>query len=156
MAPESLLDLEKIVFNFFKGLPQATIICISILGDDYASWLKNLLPDEPAHSWIIFSRLNSDCAPIVIILPIVSALAGSQDYEDSSSDILFEKKSSDKLWHCPWGHAVVDEIAPLFRTILEESYLSSSGYTTLEDTKENRLIWWNQRRKLDQWLSDLL
>ncbi|XP_076893503.1 separase-like isoform X3 [Bidens hawaiensis] len=156
LAPESVSDLEEFILNFFQGLPLATIICISILGDDYTSWLSNLSPDRPTHSCIMLSRLNSDCAPIVIILPIVSVLAASPDDEDSSSDILLEKKSSDKPWHCPWGHTAVDEIAPLFRTILEESYTSSYGYTTLEDTNQNRFKWWNQRRKLDQWLSDLL
>ncbi|KAI3774516.1 hypothetical protein L1987_49074 [Smallanthus sonchifolius] len=156
LAPESVLDLEDFILKFFQGLPGATIICISILGDD-ACWLRTFLPYEPSnHSWIMFSRLNSDCAPIVIVLPIASILLGSPNDEDSSSDILFEKKSSDKLWHCPWGHTVVDEVAPLFRTILEESYLSSSGYTTLEDTKQNRLIWWNRRRKLDQRLGEFL
>ncbi|KAL8258352.1 hypothetical protein R6Q59_030393 [Mikania micrantha] len=157
LAPESILDLEEFILNFFQGLPQATIICISVLRDDYANWLKNILPYKfPTHPWIMFSRLNSNCAPIVIVLPISSIISGRLDDEDSSSDILSEKLSSDKSWHCPWGHTVVDEIAPLFRTILEESYLSSFGYTDLEDTKQNRLIWWNQRRKLDQWLCFLL
>ncbi|KAL8258316.1 hypothetical protein R6Q59_030357 [Mikania micrantha] len=157
LAPESVLDLEEFIFNFFQGLPQATIICISVLRDDYANWLKNILPyKSPTHSWIMFSRLNSNCAPIVIVLPISSIISGRLDDEDSSSEILSENLSSDKSWHCPWGHTVVDEIAPLFRTILEESYSSSFGYTDLEDTKQNRLIWWNQRRKLDQWLCFLL
>ncbi|KAJ0743876.1 putative separase [Helianthus annuus] len=156
LAPESLLDLEEFVLNFFQGLPRATIICISVLGDDYASWLRNLLLYEPTHSWIMLSRLNLDCAPIVVILPIVSISKGSEDDEHSSSGNLFEKKSSDKPWHCPWGRTVVDDIAPLFRTILEESYLSASGFPTLENTNQNRLRWWDQRRKLDQWLSDLL
>ncbi|KAK1417650.1 hypothetical protein QVD17_26781 [Tagetes erecta] len=155
LAPDSILDLEGFVLKFFQGLPRATIICISILGDDYASWLRNLLPCKPTQSCIMFSRLNSDCAPMVVVLPIVPILAGRTDDGDSSSD-MFIKMSTDKPWHCPWGHTAVDEIAPLFRTILEESYLSSSGYTALEDTKQNRLIWWNQRRKLDRWLGDLL
>ncbi|KAL8218762.1 hypothetical protein R6Q57_022135 [Mikania cordata] len=157
LAPESVPDLEEFILNFFQGLPQATIICISVLRDDFANWLKNMLPYKfPTHPWIMFSRLNSNCAPIVIVLPISSIISGRLDDEDSSCDILSEKLSSDKSWHCPWGHTAVDEIAPLFKTILEESYSSSFGYTDLEDTKQNRLIWWNQRRKLDQWLCFLL
>nr|XP_043623197.1 separase [Erigeron canadensis] len=157
LAPESVLDLEDFVLMFFKGLPRTTIICISMLGDGYANWLRDLLPhDSPIYAWIMFSRLNLDCSPVVVVLPVDSILAGSStDDEYLSSTILFDKQHSDKSWNCPWDHTIIDEVAPLFRRILEGNYLSSSG-STMEDTNTNRKLWWNQRRKLDQWLSDLL
>ncbi|WKA01366.1 hypothetical protein VitviT2T_019649 [Vitis vinifera] len=59
-----------------------------------------------------------------------------------------EHKDLDKQWHSPWGSTVVDDVAPAFKTIVEENYLSSSTFH-LDDTKENRLQWWTQRKKLD-------
>ncbi|KAF5949976.1 hypothetical protein HYC85_011969 [Camellia sinensis] len=56
---------------------------------------------------------------------------------NSGSGILFEDKICIKRWHCPWDSIVVDYIAPVFRLILEENYLSSS-MQPLEDTKKNR------------------
>jgi separase len=61
----------------------------------------------------------------------------------------------DKHWHCPWGSTVVDDVAPTFRFILEENYLSSSKFP-LEDTKENRNLWWTKRKELDHRLGKLL
>lgn len=49
---------------------------------------------------------------------------------------------------------MVDRVAPEFRMILEESYLSSS--IEEEDTKENRALWWMWRNKLDRRLCKLL
>ncbi|GJS63270.1 separase [Tanacetum coccineum] len=125
LAPESVMDLEKFIINFFANLPHATIVCISVLGDTYARFLRKLMPHEyPARAWIMFSRLNSDHAPIVIALPLGSVLAGSlEDDQDLSSCIL---PSSVKSWHCPWDHTVIDEVAQLFRSILEKSYASIS------------------------------
>lgn len=60
-----------------------------------------------------------------------------------------------KHWHCPWNFSVIDEVAPMFKIVLEENYLSSSNYP-LEDTKENRTLWWNRRKTLDSQLGYLL
>ncbi|XP_024980177.1 separase [Cynara cardunculus var. scolymus] len=157
LAPESVLDLEGFVLKFLQGLPHVTIVCISMLGDDFASLLRELLPYNPStHAWIMLSRFNSDSIPVVIVLPIDYILSeSSEEGEDSSSSFLFNKKTSVKSWHCPWGHTIVDEVAPLFKMILEENYTSSSAYP-LEDTKKNRLLWWTQRRKLDECLSVFL
>nr|GEU88271.1 separase isoform X1 [Tanacetum cinerariifolium] len=154
LAPESVMDLEEFIIKFFLDLPRATIVCISVLGDTYACFLRDLLPYEySAHAWIMFSRLNSDNAPIVIALPLGSILAGSLEDDEDSSSCIFS--SCGKSWHCPWDHTIIDEVAPLFRRILEQNYASTSGHT-LEDTKQNRSLWWNQRKKLDQCLGDLL
>ncbi|GKC28178.1 separase isoform X1, partial [Tanacetum coccineum] len=98
------------------NLPRATIVCISVLGDSYARFLRKLMPHEYS------ARLNSDHAPIVIALPLGSVLADDQDL---SSCIL---SSCVKSWHCPWDHTVIDEVAPLFRSIMEKNYASTSGY----------------------------
>ena len=74
---------------------------------------------------------------------------------NSNFRIHYEHKDLDKQWHCPWGSTVVDDVTPAFKTILEENYLSSSTFP-LDDTKENRLQWWTQRKKLDHRLGKLL
>ncbi|CAL5411050.1 unnamed protein product [Camellia sinensis] len=79
----------------------------------------------------------------------------SDNDTNSGSGILFEDKICVKRWHCPWGSTVVDYIAPVFRLILEENYLSSS-MQPLEDTKKNRSLWWMQRKSLDQGLGKFL
>jgi len=57
-------------------------------------------------------------------------------------------------WHCPWGFTVVDDVAPAFKTILEENYLSSRSPS--EDTTQNRMLWWKWRKNLDHRLDKLL
>ncbi|KAK1435343.1 hypothetical protein QVD17_01104 [Tagetes erecta] len=154
LAPKSVLELEAFILEYFRGLPRATIICLSMLGDAYASWLGDLLPCKPhTRAWVMFSRLNSDCAPFVVVLPIDSILAGSlKDNEDTSSDIIFDTNCSDDPWVCPWGRTItlVDEIAPLLRKILEENYVLSTKKCTSRDPKGNK------KRKLDQRLCNLL
>ncbi|CAL5431756.1 unnamed protein product [Camellia sinensis] len=79
----------------------------------------------------------------------------SDNDANSGSGILFEDKICVKRWHCPWGSTMVDYIAPVFRLILEENYLSSS-MQSLEDTKKNRSLRWMQRKSLDQRLGKIL
>lgn len=82
--------------------------------------------------------------------------ASDDDDNDASSgfDTLCECENSSKHWHCPWGFTVVDEVAPAFKMILEENYLSS--VFPLEDTKSNRMLWWKWRKKLDHRLDKLM
>ncbi|GFY89199.1 separase [Actinidia rufa] len=157
LAPELLQDLEGYMLRFFQGLPCTTIVCISMLGGDFASLLTELLDYRScAHAWILLSRFNSNSQPVVILVPVESVLEeGTEDDTNSGSGILFEDKSHVKHWHCPWGATVVDQVAPDFRMILKENYLSSSMHP-LEDTKMNRSIWWMQRKNLDQRLSNFL
>lgn len=84
-----------------------------------------------------------------------SEASDDDDDEASSPGILLESKNFVKRWHCPWGSTVVDDVAPMFKLILEQNYLSSSTYP-LEDTKKTRSLWWMQRRKLDQYLGNFL
>ncbi|XP_057494488.1 LOW QUALITY PROTEIN: separase-like [Actinidia eriantha] len=157
LAPGLLQDLEGYVLRFFQCLPCTTIVCISLLGGDFASLLTELLNYRScAHAWILLSRFNSNSQPVVILVPVESVLEeGTEDDTNSGSGILFEDKSHGKHWHCPWGSTVVDQVAPEFRMILKENYLTSSMHP-LEDTKMNRSIWWMQRKNLDQRLSNFL
>lgn len=63
--------------------------------------------------------------------------------------------NSGKKWHCPWGSTVVDNVAPAFKMILEENFMTSSG-CPLEDTKSTRSLWWMVRKKVDHQLGKLL
>ncbi|WJZ84204.1 hypothetical protein VitviT2T_003819 [Vitis vinifera] len=142
--------LEEFVKKFLKDLPCTTVICISLLGGGLASLLSELLNyPSSVNAWVLLSHLNMKSQPVVILLPVDSVLEEvSDDDASSESGIHYEHKDLDKQWHSPWGSTVVDDVAPVFKTIVEENYLSSSTFP-LDDTKENRLQWWIQRKKLD-------
>lgn len=82
----------------------------------------------------------------------------SLDMSDNSANLssteATQVKSLKGPWLCPWGATVVDEVAPAFKSILEESYSSSS--TPEEDTIESRGLWWKKRKKLDHRLGIFL
>ncbi|KAK7839536.1 separase [Quercus suber] len=157
LAPDSIKDLEEFVAKFFVGLPCMTVICISLLGGAYASLVKDLLCYPTCvHAWMLVSRLNSKRQPVVVLLPVDPVIEdASDDDANSGSDKLYKSMDLGEHWHCPWGSTVVDDVAPVFKLILEENYLSSSMFP-LEDTKRNRTLWWMWRKKLDCRLGKLL
>jgi len=78
LAPESVADLEGFILKFFQELPHVTIICISMLGDDFAGLLRELLPyNSSTHAWIMLSRFNPDSMPVVVLLPVDYIFAGN-------------------------------------------------------------------------------
>ncbi|KAF9685049.1 hypothetical protein SADUNF_Sadunf03G0013900 [Salix dunnii] len=158
LAPESLQDLEQFVIEFYSDLPCTTVICISLIGGPCANLLKDLLQYPSCISaWMLLSRLKFKTQPIMMLLPVNTILEETSDDDCAMSctgDFLVSN-NWDKHWHCPWGSTVVDDVAPTFRFILEENYLSSSKFP-LEDTKENRTLWWMKRKKLDHQLGKLL
>ncbi|XAR49404.1 Separase [Bertholletia excelsa] len=156
LAPESPHELEGYVLRFFQGLPSTAIICLSLFGGAFASLLTELLGySSCTRAWILLSRLSSN-SPTVILLPVDSSFEEAfNDDISSCTKILFEEQSSSRRWKCPWGSTVIDDIAPVFRVILEENYLSSSMHPS-EDTKTNRSLWWMQRKSLDQRLGKFL
>ncbi|XP_052179939.1 separase isoform X3 [Diospyros lotus] len=156
LAPKSLQDLEEHVLRFFLHLPHTTIISLSLLGGALASFLTELL-DYPSctHAWILLSRLNANNQPVVALLPVDSILEDSDDDTNYSHGIPNKDYKLVKHWHCPWGFTVVDGVAPVFRIILEENYISSSTHPS-EDTKQNRSSWWMQRKSLDRRLGKFL
>ncbi|XP_010245919.1 PREDICTED: separase isoform X3 [Nelumbo nucifera] len=161
VAPEKVEDLEEFVTGFFVSLPTTTVICISLLGGGCASLLRGMLNCPSSLPWMLLSRLNSKRRPIVTLLPLNLVLQESLDDVDDDDDAIFrrgsisEENGSSKKWSCPWGYTVVDDVAPLFKSILEENYLSSS-VSPLDDTQKNRLLWWTRRKKLDYRLGKLL
>lgn len=80
-------------------------------------------------------------------------LEAADDVPEFTSSFPFEVK--DKHWHCPWVSSVINDVAPVFRDILESNYLSSSAHL-LEDTTESRLSWWKWRKQLDKRLANFL
>ncbi|KAI3445664.1 hypothetical protein Pfo_002329 [Paulownia fortunei] len=153
-APESCEDLEEFVLRFFQGLPSTPVICISLVAGADASLLRELLHCSPTvRAWILLSHLSSDNQH-VILLPLYEMLAVS-DNDASSSSIVFNCKDSVKQWQCPWVSSVIDDIAPVFRHVLEGNYYSSSEYF-LEYIKEDTSLWWMQRNRLDECLSKFL
>ncbi|KAK9167645.1 hypothetical protein Scep_002836 [Stephania cephalantha] len=157
LAPEKLDDLEQFVIEFFEGLPSVPIICITLLSTDFAHLLRNILPCSPSFStWMLLSRLGLKGQPIVLLLPIALIDEGADLDGDTlpARESVYEGKESDKKWQCPWSHTIVDDVAPQFKRILEENYLSS--FSSLSVSQESRLLWWTWRRKLNDHLDKFL
>ncbi|CAE6181743.1 unnamed protein product [Arabidopsis arenosa] len=153
LAPERTQDLVQFAKEFFINLPSSTIICISLLGGALNQLLQELMHiRSPVCAWVLISRLNPESQPVATLLPVDSIL--EDDSANLSSTEATQVKSLKGPWLCPWGATVVDEVAPAFKSILEESYSSSS--TPEEDTVESRCLWWKKRKKLDHRLGILL
>ncbi|KAK6156938.1 hypothetical protein DH2020_011186 [Rehmannia glutinosa] len=153
-APESCEDLEEFVLRFFQGLPSTPVICISLVAGVDASLLSELLHCSPTvQAWILLSHLSSDNQHVVL-LPVYETLEASDD-DASSSSVVFDCKDFVKQWQCPWVSSVIDDIAPVFRHVLEGNYYSSSEYF-LKYIKENTTLWWAQRNRLDECLGKFL
>ncbi|KAK4438264.1 Separase [Sesamum alatum] len=154
-APESCEKLEEFVLRFFQGLPSTPVICISLVVGADAGLLRELLHCSPTiRAWILLSHLSSD-NPHVILLPVCKTLEEVSDDDTSSSSVVFNCKDFVKQWQCPWVSSVIDEIAPVFRHILEGNYYSSSEHF-LESIRENTSLWWMHRKRLDERLSKFL
>ncbi|TKY71312.1 Separase protein [Spatholobus suberectus] len=154
LVPDTTVDLAEYVKKFLAGLPSTTIIGISLLGRDYTSLLQELLSYPTCvQAWMLVSRLNFKNEPVVVLLPLDSIL---QDEGDLSTGLgTFPKcEGHSEKWRCPWGFTVVDDVAPAFKTILEENYLSTISPS--EDTTQNRMLWWKRRKNLDHCLDKLL
>ncbi|XP_020551646.1 separase [Sesamum indicum] len=155
LAPESSEKLEEFVLRFFQGLPSTPVICISLVAGADAGLLRELLHCSPTiRAWILLSHLSSD-NPHVILLPVCKTLEEVSNDDTSSSSVVFNCKDFVKQWQCPWASSVIDEIAPVFRHILEGNYYSSSEYF-LEYIRENTSLWWTHRNRLDERLCKFL
>lgn len=92
------------------------------------------------------------------MIPVLKYSAEPAENEDDANidfGELYWKKTCGRHWHCPWGSTIVDEVAPGFKLILEDSYLSSSAFPS-EDNQRTRSLWWMYRKKLDHCLGELL
>ncbi|XP_058750289.1 separase-like isoform X2 [Vicia villosa] len=154
VAPDSTVDLAESVKKFFAGLPLTTIIGISLLEPEYTCLLQELLPHPRCvKAWMLVSRLNFKTEPVVMLLPLDSVLQDEGDVR-TGSDVFQIFQNPSKVWHCPWGFTMVDDIAPAFKTILKENYLQTVA--RFENTMENRISWWKQRTNLDHCLDKFL
>uniref|UniRef100_J3LHH6 separase n=1 Tax=Oryza brachyantha TaxID=4533 RepID=J3LHH6_ORYBR len=150
--------LEIHIIEFFDKLPDVPIVCISMLEGDFVNVLGEilLLPSFfPA--WMLLSRFDSTNKPITMLLP-VDAISEETQHEDSYSKELGNPvRSSDKNWQCPWGYTIIDYVAPTFKKILEENFISLSSATlTLSDGQANHVRWWSYRMKLNNHLDKIL
>ncbi|CAN1263571.1 ESP1 [Linum perenne] len=151
VAPASVDELENFVTEFFADLPNTTIMCISLISDPLTILLQEFLAyPRDIHAWLLSSRLNSKNQPLVTLLPLYSSL----EDDDSCYGEIAKSVGSSKKWCCPWGMTVIDEVAPVFRNILEANYLSSS--TLPADSKVSKTLWWARRKRLDCQLDEFL
>ncbi|KAG2240437.1 hypothetical protein Bca52824_090755 [Brassica carinata] len=157
LAPERTQDLVKFAEEFFNNLPSSTIVCISLLGGAFGQLLQELMQiRSPVCAWVLISRLNLKSEPVAALLPVDSVIEVdmSDDSGNLSSTEATQVKNLESRWLCPWGSSVVDDVAPVFKSILEESHASSGSL--VEDTKEHRHSWWEKRKKLDHHLRKFL
>ncbi|KAJ8471851.1 hypothetical protein OPV22_026194 [Ensete ventricosum] len=158
-VPEKLEDLEEHVTGFFKCLPTIPIICISMLGSDYANLIgEMLLLPSFFPAWILLSRLLANSQPVVMLLP-VNLLQEEVQLEDGISDQKFSDvdTGSIKHWHCPWGYTVIDCVLPSYKQLLEENFLLLSNTTfAAADIQMKNASWWSQRTMLNNRLNKLL
>lgn len=76
---------------------------------------------------------------------------------DSSIKDLGNLMKIDKKWQCPWGYAITDYVAPIFKNILEENFVSLSSATiTMNAVQADHVRWWSHRMKLNNYLDSTL
>ncbi|XP_068651534.1 separase [Aristolochia californica] len=156
LVPEKLEDLENFVETFFNGLPNVPIVCISMLGRNYANLVGQMLHVPSTFpAWLLFSRFYSDRKPFIMFIPVDSFVEENQSGDDDPTTPVSEGNKFNQKWICPWGYTTVDDIAPQFRSILEENYLSTSNPPQV-DTQKTRIKWWIQRTRLNDRLDTFL
>ncbi|WVZ73465.1 hypothetical protein U9M48_021768, partial [Paspalum notatum var. saurae] len=107
------------------------------------------LPDVP----VVY---DSTSTPTTLLLP-VDAISEMQFEESSIADMGNPVSILDKKWQCPWGYAITDYVAPIFKNILEENFMSLSTTThTRNDVKADPVRWWSHRMKLNNYLDNAL
>lgn len=77
-------------------------------------------------------------------------------FEDSFKGLGNPIRVSDN-WRCPWSYGITDYVAPIFKNILAENFMSLSGATfTANDVKADRVRWWAHRKQLNNYLANTL
>ncbi|KAJ3694888.1 hypothetical protein LUZ60_000265 [Juncus effusus] len=153
---ERIEQLEDHVAHFFKKLPSVPIICMSMLGDDYANFLGEtlILPPFPP-AWIILSRINSTNQPITMLLPINPITDVKKEERDCSKESSEIKEGELKIWNCPWDRSVLDEVAPSFKLLMENNYLSMSK--SLSNKKKfDKDNYWQRRFEINYQMQQFL
>ncbi|KAL0912981.1 hypothetical protein M5K25_016406 [Dendrobium thyrsiflorum] len=155
---ENLEKLGEFVEDFFHGLPRISILCISLLDGDYVNLLGEvlILPSFfPA--WLLITRFDANRQPIVMFLPVNSISEGYLPNSNSRKVFIRENQDLVSDWPCPWSGAVIDDVAPSYRFILEENFSSLSNQVLSEaEARLNYNKWWSRRMNLDNELNNLL
>ncbi|XP_072151631.1 separase isoform X3 [Setaria viridis] len=154
--------IEKHITEFFQKLPDVPVVCVSMLGGDYANVIAKFVLDPsyfPSYfpAWMLLSRFDSTGEPTTMLLPVDAISGGSQSEDSSIKDLGNPIGVLDKKWQCPWGYAITDYVAPTFKKILEENFVSLSSATlTINDVHADHVRWWSHRMKLNNCLDNML
>ncbi|CAL4967209.1 unnamed protein product [Urochloa decumbens] len=144
-------NIEKHIKEFFQNLPDVPVVCISMIGGDFVDILEGflLLPSSfPA--WMLLSRFDSADEPTTMLLPVAAI---SKETKSAGSSIRDSMRNLDKKWQCPWGYSITDYVAPSFKNILEENFVSLSSATVATNAvKSDHVRWWSHRTKLNDYL----
>ncbi|KAK1280335.1 hypothetical protein QJS04_geneDACA020656 [Acorus gramineus] len=87
----------------------------------------------------------------------ISLLGGTRQSDDACSFSGCASDSSEEHvnWECPWAYSVVDDVAPQFKAILKENYLSNLTLTSA-DSKIDGFTWWSRKLQLNDRLDKFL
>ncbi|XP_066323302.1 separase-like [Miscanthus floridulus] len=103
-----------------------------------------------------FLRFDSTNEPTTMLLP-VDAISEMQFEDSCIKDLGNPTRVLDKKWQCPWGYGITDYVAPVFRNILEENFMSLSSATlTINDVNADHVRWWSHRMRLNNYLANTL
>ncbi|AQK56302.1 Separase [Zea mays] len=156
LSSRDIKYIEKHMTEFFQKLPDVPVLCISMLGGDYVNALLKFHCHPPFFpAWMLLSRFDSTNEPTTLLLPVDSI--SEMQFEDSCTKDLGNPTRVLDKWQCPWGYGITDYVAPVFRNILEENFMSLSSATlTIDDVNADRVRWWSHRMKLNNYLANTL
>ncbi|KAG2661846.1 separase-like isoform X2 [Panicum virgatum] len=149
--------IEKDIIEFFQKLPDVPVVCISMIGGDYVDLLEEfLLLPSSLPAWMLLSRFDSAGKPTTMLLPVI-AISEEMPSADSSIKDLGNPMEFGKKWQCPWGYGITDYVVPIFKSILEENFVSLSSATiTTNAVQADHVRWWSHRMKLNNYLDGTL
>ncbi|CAM0943846.1 unnamed protein product [Alopecurus aequalis] len=151
-------DLEKHVTEFFHELPDVPILCISMLGGDFANVLgETLLLPSLFPAWMLISRFDSTNKPTTMLLPVDPIPKEAHNGDSPIKELDNITKASNKKWKCPWSYTIIDYVVPTFKKLLEGNFRSLSGATHIpKEGQANNIRWWSDRMKLNDDLNEIL
>ncbi|ESQ38299.1 hypothetical protein EUTSA_v10029518mg, partial [Eutrema salsugineum] len=149
LAPERTEDLVKFAKNFFNSLSETAVICISLLGGTLSKLLEEIMRSPPVCAWLLLSRLSAKNQPVAVLVPVDSVLEEDDSNPNDTEANGIEEMG--KQWACPWGSTVVDVVAPAFKLIMEENFITGSEFS-VEDVN----LRWKKREELNLRLAKFL
>ncbi|KAG0486804.1 hypothetical protein HPP92_008899 [Vanilla planifolia] len=156
--PAKLENLGERVEDFYKDLPRISIVCISLLGCDYVNLLgEMLILPSFFPAWLLITRLDGTNQPISMFVPADSVLEDIQ-LNSPCKEPVCESLVPVSAWTCPWKSAVIDDVVPSYRLILEKNFCSLSNQSPGDQSEArlNYMKWWSCRKILDNQLRSLL